>query len=243
MLAKTRRTCCCTLFVVRQQFSRGRRFFFGWKNTLCSSTRPLPDANPAYRVRQKNCSWNMANAFYTLFAICCFFIVLPLFHWCLWIVYRGLKNCANEVDHVWVTLKGYTIYCANEGIDVQYYCAMYLSLSDMQAGQLAAITVHNFCYRFCWLFFKGGKSGEVIWICELWINHSVFLLSWPAWKVKKFYKIVTKILVSGLQHMWGKERILYTLPEQNTHLPRNWRNSAQYTLHTVQYSCICAINV
>ncbi len=47
------------------------------------------------------------------------------------IILHNTKNCANEVDRVWVKLKGYTIYCANEGIDIQYYCAMYSGLSDM----------------------------------------------------------------------------------------------------------------
>ncbi len=44
-------------------------FFFDEK-VLCVRRRDrYPDANPAYGVRQKTCSWNMANTFYRLFAI------------------------------------------------------------------------------------------------------------------------------------------------------------------------------
>ncbi len=54
LLMKMRRTYCCTLFVVHRQFSRGRRFFFGRKNTLCSSTRPLPRRKSCVQRTTKN---------------------------------------------------------------------------------------------------------------------------------------------------------------------------------------------
>ncbi len=92
LFAKTRRTCCCTLFVVRRQFSHQRRFFFDEK-ILCVCQRDCyPDANPAYSVWQKTCLRNMANAFYTLFAVHHFFIISPLFCCCSQIVYSGLKD-------------------------------------------------------------------------------------------------------------------------------------------------------
>ncbi len=92
LLAKMRRTCCCTLFVVRHQFSHGRRFFF-YKKILCVRRRDrYPDANPAYSVRWKTCSGNMANAFYTLLAVRCFFVVSPLFCCCSRIVYSRLES-------------------------------------------------------------------------------------------------------------------------------------------------------
>ncbi len=54
LLAKTRRMCCCTLFVVRRQFLRGRQFFFQQKNTLCSLTRPLPRRKSCIQRTAKN---------------------------------------------------------------------------------------------------------------------------------------------------------------------------------------------
>ncbi len=73
LLAKTRQTCFHTLFVVCRQFSHGRRFFFNEK-ILCVRRRDCyPNANPACSVRQKTCSQNMVNAFYTLFAVRRFF--------------------------------------------------------------------------------------------------------------------------------------------------------------------------
>ncbi len=54
LLAKTRRMCCCAPFVVRRQFLRSRQFFFRWKNTLCSSTRPLPRCKSCVQHSAKN---------------------------------------------------------------------------------------------------------------------------------------------------------------------------------------------
>ncbi len=92
LLAKARRTCCCTLFVVRCQFSRGRRFFFDKKIHCVPRRDRYPNANPAYSVQRKTCSRNMANTFYTLFAVRRFFVVSPLFRCCSRIVYSGLKR-------------------------------------------------------------------------------------------------------------------------------------------------------
>ncbi len=39
----------------------------------------------------------MANAFYTLFAVRCFFVILPLFRCCLQIVYSGL-NSQDQIE-------------------------------------------------------------------------------------------------------------------------------------------------
>ncbi len=75
LLAKTRWTCGCTLFVVHHQFSRGRRFFFDEKILCVCRWDRYPDAYPAYSIRQKTCSQNMANAFYTLFTVRRFFLV------------------------------------------------------------------------------------------------------------------------------------------------------------------------
>ncbi len=55
LLAKMRRTCCCTMFVVRRQFSHGRQFFIFDEKILCVCRRDrYPDANPAYSVTAKN---------------------------------------------------------------------------------------------------------------------------------------------------------------------------------------------
>ncbi len=53
LLAKTRWTCCCTLFVVRRQFLCSRRFFFRRKNSCVCQRDHYPDTNPAYSVRWK----------------------------------------------------------------------------------------------------------------------------------------------------------------------------------------------
>ncbi len=93
LLAKTRRTCCCTLFVVYCQFSRSRWFFFFNEKILCIRRRDCyPDANPAYSVWWKTWLQNMVNVFYTLFTVHRFFVVSPLFRCCLQIVYSGLKS-------------------------------------------------------------------------------------------------------------------------------------------------------
>ncbi len=52
LLAKTRRTCCCTLFVVCHQFS-AQMIFFRQKATLCSSTRPLPQRKSCLQCTAK----------------------------------------------------------------------------------------------------------------------------------------------------------------------------------------------
>ncbi len=87
----------CSLFAVN---FRARRFFFSAKKILCVCRRDrYPDANPAYSVRQKTCSQNMANAFYTLFAVHRFFVISPLFCCCAQIVYR-LKVLIYKVHPV-----------------------------------------------------------------------------------------------------------------------------------------------
>ncbi len=80
----------CSLFAIN--FSAADNFFFD-KKVLCVRRRDrYPDANPAYGVRRKTCSQNMANAFYRLFAVRRFFIVSPLFCCCSRIVYSRLKS-------------------------------------------------------------------------------------------------------------------------------------------------------
>ncbi len=78
----------CSLFAVN--FSCGRRFFFDEKVLCVRRWDCYPDANPAYGVRRKTCSQNMANAFYRLFAVRRFFVVSPLFRCCSRIVYSRL---------------------------------------------------------------------------------------------------------------------------------------------------------
>ncbi len=79
LLAKTRRTCCCTLFIVRHLFSCGGWFFFDEKILSVRRQDRYPDANPAYSVRQKTCLRNIVNAFYTLFTVRCFAPISLLF--------------------------------------------------------------------------------------------------------------------------------------------------------------------
>ncbi len=90
LLVKTRWTCCCILFDFCCQFSHNRQFFFDEKILCVRRWDRYLDANPAYSVHQKTCSRNMANAFYTLFVVCRFFVVLPLFCCCSRIVYSRL---------------------------------------------------------------------------------------------------------------------------------------------------------
>ncbi len=82
------------LYTVRCSLSifEGQTIFFD-KKILCVHKRDrYLDANPAYSVRQKTCSRNMANTFYTLLAVRRFFVVSPLFRCCLRIVYNGLMG-------------------------------------------------------------------------------------------------------------------------------------------------------
>ncbi len=70
-----------------------RQTIFFNEKVLCVRREDCyPDANPAYGVRRKTCSRNMANAFYRLFAVRRFFVVSPLFCCCLRIVYSELYN-------------------------------------------------------------------------------------------------------------------------------------------------------
>ncbi len=86
----------CSLFAVN----------FSCEKVLCVRWRDCyPNANPAYGVRRKTCSRNMANAFYRLFAVCRFFVVSPLFRCCLRIVYSGLKHFS-----VWFSFEFWEIF-------------------------------------------------------------------------------------------------------------------------------------
>ncbi len=81
-MAKTRQMCCCTLFVVRHQFSRGRRFFFTKKyfvfvNEIATLMQILRTAYGEKPVRE---TWQTPP----------FVVFLSIFHCCLQIVYSGL---------------------------------------------------------------------------------------------------------------------------------------------------------
>ncbi len=67
-------------------------FFFDEKVLCVRRGDRYPDANPAYGVRQKTCSRNLANAFYNLFTVRRFFVGSPLFCSCSRIVYSGLYS-------------------------------------------------------------------------------------------------------------------------------------------------------
>ncbi len=78
----------CSLFAINFRtniFATGstNEFLFFDEKLLCGDH--YLDANPANGVWRKTCSRNMANTYYTLFA------VRPLFH-CSRIVYGGLNN-------------------------------------------------------------------------------------------------------------------------------------------------------
>ncbi len=78
----------CLLFAVN--FRVADNFFFDEKILcVCRPDRYL-DANPAYSIWQKTCSGNMANVFYTLFAVRRFFVVSHLFRCSSRIMYSGL---------------------------------------------------------------------------------------------------------------------------------------------------------
>ncbi len=72
-------------------------FFFDEKVLCVRRGDRYPDANPVYGVRWKTCLRNMANTFYKLFAVCHFFVVSPLFRYCLRIVYSGLNNIKHNI--------------------------------------------------------------------------------------------------------------------------------------------------
>ncbi len=86
LLAKTRRKCCCTLFVVRRQFSCGRQFFFDEKILCvrrwdCYPTQILHTAYGEKLVRETwRTPWHYSP-----------YVISPLFCYCLRIVYSGLN--------------------------------------------------------------------------------------------------------------------------------------------------------
>ncbi len=91
---KTGRTCYYTSFVVRCQFLhehiRHWEFFLTKNSFVFIEETATSTQNPANSVRWKTCLQNMANTYYTLFALSHFFIISPLFRRCLRIVYSGL---------------------------------------------------------------------------------------------------------------------------------------------------------
>ncbi len=92
----------CSLFTVN--FRMPDDFFFNEK-ILCVCQRDCyPDTNPVYSVRRKTCLQNMANTFYTLFAVRRrFFVISPLFRCCWQIVYSWLKGFSWTIRccHSW----------------------------------------------------------------------------------------------------------------------------------------------
>ncbi len=86
---------CCTLFVVCRQFSQGGRFFFSTKKYFVfvdETTTPTQILHKAYGEKPVT--------FYTLFPVCHFFVVPPLFRCCSRIVYS---------ERVWF-FRAYHIY-------------------------------------------------------------------------------------------------------------------------------------
>ncbi len=95
LLAKTRRTCCCTVFVVWRQFSHGRRFFFD-KKILCVHQRdhyPTQILRTAYDKKPVRETWRTSFIHYSPY------VVFSSFRFCLRIVYSGLK-CSDKATHM-----------------------------------------------------------------------------------------------------------------------------------------------
>ncbi len=90
--AKTGQMSCYTLFVVHRQFLhehiRHWEFLFFHEKLLYVPRRDCYlKANLANSLWRKTCSQNMVRTYYTLFAVCPYFIISSLFR-CCWIVYR-----------------------------------------------------------------------------------------------------------------------------------------------------------
>ncbi len=92
-----RRITLYTLFAIHTDFVRSF-LFRPCSRIVCRALHCslFADANPAYGVRRKTCSQNTANAFYTLFAVCRFFVGSPLFRSCSWIVYSPLHTIRKQ---------------------------------------------------------------------------------------------------------------------------------------------------
>ncbi len=100
LFAKTGRTCCYTLFIVCCQFlwehirhwEHERISFFDKKFLCVRQIDYYSNANPANSLRRKTC----ANTYCGLFALCPYFVILPLFRRCLRIVYSGLQDYSRN---------------------------------------------------------------------------------------------------------------------------------------------------
>ncbi len=111
-----RRPCCCSCLLFAVDSLTADDFFY--EKILCVHRRErYPDANPTYSVRRETCPQNMANAFYTLFAVHRFFVVSPLFRCCLQIVYSGLNgytNCSSDITIANRSSVAFKLHCVTE---------------------------------------------------------------------------------------------------------------------------------
>ncbi len=71
LLAKTRRMCCCTLFVVRRQFSHGRQFFSMKKYLVFvdETATPTQILRTAYGEKLVRKTWQMPFICYSPYVI------------------------------------------------------------------------------------------------------------------------------------------------------------------------------
>ncbi len=89
-------TIHCLPLIFARTYSPLGISFFRQKTSLCLSKGPLPRRKSCELRTTKTCSQNMANTNYTLFAVCQFFIVSPLFRRCSQIVYNGLYESFTD---------------------------------------------------------------------------------------------------------------------------------------------------
>ncbi len=89
----------CSFFVIVREKcvaglgARTNFFFFLNEKLLCVRRRDrYLDTNPANSVQWKTCLRNMANTYYSLFALRPYFVISSWFRRCSQIVYSGLKG-------------------------------------------------------------------------------------------------------------------------------------------------------
>ncbi len=140
----------CSLFAVN--FSAANDFFVDEKVLCVLWQDHYSDANPAYGVRRKTCLQNIVNAFYRLFTVRRFFVILPVFRCCSRIVYNGLNQrslvifllCAKVKHLIVVDFRPVTEFV---GLFILWWC---LVMNNCPSFEMICCFIYGITWKSFW---------------------------------------------------------------------------------------------